>query len=124
MLLGACATSTFALRGNSVDPSANGFVKIDVGTNGNTEVKVRVSNLAPPARLDPNAVTYVVWGRPADGDGGPQNLGALHVGEGERGELDTVTSLHHFILFITVEQSPNPQQPNGPHVLETRVDQS
>jgi len=123
LLFGACATNTFALRGNPVDPSADGAVTIDVGANGNTVVRVRVSHLAPPARIDPNAITYVVWGRPADGDSAPQNLGALHIGEGERGELDTVTSMRHFILFITAEQSPSPAGPNGPHFLEGRVDQ-
>jgi hypothetical protein len=53
--------------------------------------RLSIAALAPPARIDPNAITYVVWGRPADGDGGPQNLGALRIGDGERGELDAVT---------------------------------
>jgi hypothetical protein len=111
------------MRGNSIDPSADGFVHIDVGSNGNTSVKVHVNHLAPPARLDPNAVTYVVWVRSVEGDPRPENLGALHVGEGEGGELNTVTSLHHFVLFVTAEQSPHPDAPSALHVLEARVDQ-
>jgi hypothetical protein len=123
LFLAACGTPTYAFRGNSIDPSADGFVKVDPGPNGNLEVKVRVTHVAPPQRLDPNAITYVVWVRPVEGEPRPQNVGALNVGDGERGELDTVTSLRHFVVFITVEQSPNPESPSAMRVLETRVDQ-
>jgi hypothetical protein len=86
-------------------------------------LKIRVNHVAPPQRLDPNAITYVVWVRPVEGEPRPQNVGALHVGEGEGGELNTVTTLRHFVVFVTAEQSPTPESPSAMHILETRVDQ-
>ena len=99
-------------------PSAEGTVKINKTTNGNTSIDVLVKHLAKPDKLTPPASTYVVWVRGSK-EAAPQNVGALVVDKNLSGELQTTTPLSSFDLFITAEESIQVQQPSGQQLLWT-----
>lgn len=101
-------------------PSAQGTVTAREVDNNNLEVSVKVKHLAPPARIEPGATTYVVWGQPEHG-GQVQNMGALMVDRDESGELTTITPMHRLDVFVTPESRPDATQPTGKHVLGASI---
>jgi hypothetical protein len=85
--------------------------------NGNTEFRLKVENLANPARLTPPASVYVVWVRQRDGQ--PQKEGVIQVDRKFNGSMDATTTIRDGDLFITPEDSPAATAPSGIQVLLT-----
>ncbi len=102
-------------------PATEGTVMATRGENDNTAIEVRVRHLASPEKIAAEATTYVVWAR-AEGNGAPQNLGALQVNKELQGTLRTVTPLRTFDLFITAEPSPTVKQPSTEHLLTASIE--
>ena len=100
-------------------PAAEGTVRATAGENGNTMLRVFVRHLAKPAKVRPDATTYVVWVQPSGG--APQNMGALKVDGDLRGSLTTVTPLKSFDVFITLENSATVQEPSAENVLSASI---
>lgn len=90
------------------------------GPNGNSRLAVTVRHLAPPDRLTPGAVGYVVWVTPLDA-GSPQNVGALKLDSNLTGALNTTTALHQFKLTITAEITPTTQSPTTDAVITSTI---
>ena len=99
-------------------PAAEGTADFARTKNENTSIEVKVKHLASPEKLDPPAVTYVVWVR-QDGEERPQNVGALKVDDNLTGTLATVTPLRRFELFITAEDDGQAREPSGEPLLWT-----
>lgn len=104
-------------------PSADGYVKADVGANGNTNLTVIVANLAPPERVVSGATLYVVWVNLDPKNPAPQNVGVLVLKDDRSGRLETLTPLRDFEVMITAEANRNAGIPTGAPVLRTRVSQ-
>lgn len=83
--------------------------------NGNTELRLKVENLADPARLTPPANTYIVWVQARDGQ--PQKQGVIMVDKNFNGGMDATTTVRDGDLFITPEMSAIVTQPSGIQVL-------
>lgn len=121
LLLSGCALlggGGSAMNASPAIPAVEGHAKFGRAPNGNTSVDVTVKHLADPEKLTPPANTYVVWLRP-NKDAAPQNIGALTVDKKLNGELNTVTALRTFDLFITAEASGQVQAPTGQPLLWT-----
>jgi hypothetical protein len=121
---GCSSQEEFALIATEKAPAAEGVVTVDAGEpNENSTLNISVENLAPPDRLTPPAATYVVWAKSAETpEAKPINLGALDVdSEALDGELETLTPLRQFELFITAEASAEVTEPTGDPVLLTTV---
>ena len=99
-------------------PVAQGKVKFDKTNDGNVSVNLSVKYLADPQKLQPPAVIYVVWVS-SDKDSPAQNIGAIKVDKDREGSLKSVTPLHAFQLFVTVEANGQIQAPVGPRLLWT-----
>lgn len=97
------AAATMPLGRSAEIPAAEGKVKLRQTSNGNTEIKLNVKHLAPPARIDATSAVFVVWVRGLETGALPQNLGALRVNKNLSGKLEAVTSLREFDLFLTCE---------------------
>jgi hypothetical protein len=98
-------------------PGAEGVVKLRQTSNGNTEIKLAVKHLAPPARIEPTSAVFVVWVRGLEAGGLPQNLGALRVNKNLSGKLKAVTPLREFDLFITCEGTQTVTAPTSTELL-------
>ena len=101
-------------------PASEGSVDASKVANGNTLVVIRVKHLAPPAKLAPDATTYVVWIQPRNGD--LQNVGALTLNGDLQGELDTLTPHSRFRVVVTPEASGRVAVPAHPPVFTADVE--
>ena len=112
--------ATLSLTSAQNVPGAMGTVNVTPISNGaNTRLDVKVEHLAPPSKINPKANIYIVWARAANEK--PQNLGALEVDKDLKGELQTLTTLRAFELFLTPEASGSESEPTTPPVLSTHV---
>jgi hypothetical protein len=99
-------------------PAAEGTVKFTKADNGNTAIHLLVKHLANPQNLTPPANTYVVWLQP-DKESAPEKLGLLVVNQNLDGELNGVTRLHRFEMFVTGEKSGHINGPSGDKLFWT-----
>ncbi|MHB1795900.1 MAG: hypothetical protein ACYCPO_13125 [Acidobacteriaceae bacterium] len=111
---------TYHMTTSSSIPAASGVVTVKKsGQNHNTELDVKVSNLARPANLAQSANVYILWVRPSDG--AAVNAGAIRVNKNLDGELKTATTSKNCDVFITAEQRATVTSPEGPELLQTHI---
>lgn len=116
---GSNATKIQMTANRTQTPAAQGTVTVSTGNNNNTQLDVKVKDLAPPANLQHPAEVYVVWIQPENQS--PKNEGQIMVKPDRSGQLKTETPFKHFKLFITAEKSPTVTSPSGPQVLNTLI---
>jgi hypothetical protein len=101
-------------------PAARGVVEVKRADGNNVDIKVKVDHLAMPSALNPEATTYVVWLRPAEG-GPVQNIGVMPVNDKREGRFSTKTPFRQFEVFVTAERQANVTEPGGLQVLRAQV---
>jgi hypothetical protein len=113
-------TKTYHMTADRSVPAASGVVNVHRGgANRNTELDIKVSNLARPASLSSPGNVYILWLRP-NGQA-PANQGALRVNKNLDGELKVATTSTDCDVFITAEQSATATAPAGSQVLHTHI---
>jgi len=110
------------MRSGSGVPASQGTVEATAADNGNTNLSIRVSHLAPPQRMASGATVYVVWVRPRDSV--QQNVGALTLNDKLEGRLETVTPHSRFLVSITPESDGMVAGPTNVPVFTADVDRS
>lgn len=124
--LGACS-QRLEFDVSTVEPAAEGVVRIDRDKNNNYEIDLDVIRLSDPIRLTPPKSTYVVWMETTQN--GTQNIGQLKSSEGMfskalKGSLNTSTPYEPVSFFITAEETGNITSPGQVVVMRTpRVNQ-
>jgi hypothetical protein len=122
MLAGTAAWGKkFALVMSPSVPAAKGTAETSADRNGNTELTVKVENLALPTALKHPAATYVIWIQQAGQQ--PTNAGKMDVGGNLKGEFKTSTPLKTFEIFATAENNPLTQTPSGERIFHATVQQ-
>ncbi len=107
---------------SSVVPAAQGKVKVKKDNNNNYGIKISITNLAEPKRLQPPKNTYVVWMQTADN--GTKNIGQINSSTGFlssklKASFETVSSFKPQRIFITAEDDASIQYPGMQVVLST-----
>ena len=121
VLLCSCSRS-INFNKSAVVPAASGKVRIKEDKNDNYSIHIKISNLAPPERLQPPMEYYVVW---METDGNPvQNLGRLISSsplfvKSLKASLKTVTTYRPSRFFITAEDKTDIQFPRGQQIIST-----
>lgn len=100
---------------------AKGSVVFKTTLYSGTRIIVRIENLPEPEKLNPPGYAYVAWVQ-SDREAPPQNVGALALDVDLNGELRSITPLHEFAFFVTVEPSSDAPQPTGPPLFWTHKD--
>lgn len=101
-------------------PAAHGTVQVKRDSpSANTELDVKVWDLANPRSLTPPENIYVVWVRPRSGS--VEKEGAIDVGSNLKGELKATTTATDADVFITAESNETVSSPTGPEVLHTHI---
>ena len=114
------SSKTFHMTASSSIPAASGLVTVNKsGQNRNTQLDVKVSNLAKPANLAEAANVYILWIRPSGG--AAVNEGAIRVNKNLDGELKTATTSKNCDVFITAEQSATATSPQGQELLHANI---
>lgn len=117
----SCATKTHFLT-SSVAPAAEGTIKVNKDKNKNYVIKIQISNLAEPSRLQPPKSTYVVW---MEGDKNEtKNIGQIKsstdlLSKRLKGSFETVSSAKPRKIFITSENDASIQYPNNADIVLT-----
>jgi hypothetical protein len=99
-------------------PAARGNVTYSKDKNNNYEIKLEISYLAEPNRLQPPKAAYVVW-LESDQSSNPINLGQIVGTSKLKIKFETVSSSKPKRIFITAEDDPSIQYPGSYLVLET-----
>jgi hypothetical protein len=116
--------TNWPMTGSTATPAANGEVTVSEGSNGNTQLTIKVHHLAPPQKVAANATGYVAWVVPV----GPQsaagqqiNVGAIQLDSDLSGSLRTVTPQRRFDVIVTPESNLAAGQPTNPPVLTASI---
>lgn len=113
----AMAAAAMPLGSSTAIPAAQGDARVRTTQNGNTEVRLRISHLAPPGRIVSGAEVFVVWLRgQAPGDE-VRNMGALKVNDKLNAKFTATTPMKSFDMFITCEQSQTVTLPDSLELL-------
>ena len=91
-------------------------------SQGNTKLTLKVLHLAPPARLQDGATTFVVWQR-KDSDKAWTRVGGLVYKEGDReGKLEEASVPETtFQLIVTAEEKADVASPSPAILFEQKV---
>lgn len=99
-------------------PAARGNVSYCKDKNNNYEIKLQISYLAEPNRLQPAKNAYVVW-MESDQNPNPINLGQIVGTSKLKIKFEAVSSSKPKRIFITAEDDPTIHYPGSYLVLET-----
>lgn len=117
LLASSCHSSMNFLASSAV-PAATGKVQIKRDKNENYLIKITVQNLAPANRLSPPQRTYIAWIE--SGRNSIKKLGLLEPRSKNLDATLTATVVDSpSRIFITAENSPEIEYPNGTEVLAT-----
>ncbi|CAN5831753.1 hypothetical protein BH11BAC3_BH11BAC3_37030 [soil metagenome] len=120
-IFSSCAKK-ISFQTSTVAPAAQGTVKVNKDDNNNYKVKVAITNLAEPKRLQPAKNTYVVWMETASD--GTKNIGQINSSTGFlssklKASFEAVSSFKPTKIFITAEDDAAIQYPGMQVVLST-----
>jgi len=119
--LNSCATKMPFLS-STIVPGAEGFVKVNRDKNKNYVIKVQISNLADPSKLQSPKSTYIVW---MEGDNNEtKNIGKIKsssdlLSKRLKGTLETVSPIKPRKVFISAENDASIEYANYSDVVLT-----
>lgn len=118
----SCAgTREYVLQGTNVATGADGQLRVEELDGGNYQVNISVSNLLPPARVNEELTTYVVWIQPSEQT--PQRVGTLNYDADERtGEMMATTAITAFQVVVSAEVAPDVATPSEHVVFRASVE--
>ncbi|WP_041259368.1 hypothetical protein [Fibrella aestuarina] len=122
-LAGSSCTPNMKFNTSTIVPSATGEIKVRKDRNQNYAIDIRIFNLAEPEKLSPAKSAYVVW-MESDGNSSPKKLGRINTGTGLfskalKAELHTTVTTKPTRIFVSAEDSPDVDYPQGAVVLST-----
>ncbi len=120
-VLFSCARKT-GFQTSTVVPAARGDVKVKKDDNKNYQIKIKISGLAEPNRLDPAKQNYVVWLESENHT--INNLGRITsssnlLSKSLKASFETVSSVKPIKIFLTAEDDASVQYPGTQVILTT-----
>ncbi len=118
----SCSTK-YPFLVSSVVPATQGTVKIKQDDNKNYVIKIDLSNLAEPERLDPSNSNYIVWMNTDNNL--TKNIGQIKVKNPSKSKknnasLETISAMKPTKIFLTAENDVRTQYPSGEVLLSTK----
>jgi hypothetical protein len=106
------------LENSDVVPAARGDVVVKKDKNNNYNIKLEISYLAEPERLQPPKKYYIVW-LSSDQNNIPINIGQIVVSSKLKIKFESSSSSQPKRIFITAEDDASTQYPSQYIILET-----
>jgi hypothetical protein len=103
---------------SNIVPAARGDVTVKKDKNNNYNIKLEISYLAEPERLQPPKKYYVVW-LSSNENQIPLNIGQIVGTSKLHVKFETVSSSKPKRIFVTAEDDVTTQYPSRYVVLET-----
>jgi len=116
-LFSSCSKSV-KFENSNVIPAARGDVDVRKDKNNNYNIKLEISYLAEPERLQPPKKYYVVW-LSSEENQIPLNIGQIVVTSKLHVKFESVSSSKPKRIFVTAEDDVSTQYPGQYIVLET-----
>jgi hypothetical protein len=117
--IAGCA-STYEMPTEAPNYAAIADIEVRVNKTDLREMTLRIEHLAPPRRIDPSLVAYVVW-MTVPGHG-TSKLGQLEYDEDDREGRLLATSAHRkFEVLVTLESDLSAASPSNNVVLRKLV---
>jgi len=114
----SCSQKVVSFQISQVVPAAKGTVKVKKDNNKNYTIKISLSDLAGPDRLQPPKNTYIVWMETENKS--TKNIGQINSSPRSlSASLETVSSFKPQKIFITAEDDAGVQYPAGQVILST-----
>jgi hypothetical protein len=116
------STKTVSFNTSTVEPAAEGTVKVKKDNNSNYHIDVNVTNLADSKKLTPSKNAYVVWIETKET--GIKNIGQVQSSSGmfsktKKASIETVSPTKPTRIFITAEDDAMIQSPGTQIILTT-----
>jgi hypothetical protein len=117
LMLACGGPLTYKVPATSKANGADALIKADIKKAENvTAIHIDVTNLAPPARITPDATTFVVWGRKNTSNQWSR-IGDIVYKEGDRsGQFEGTFPEQELDLEISVEKDRSTAAPS-PDIL-------
>ena len=112
---GSGCAKQVAFRPTPLAGTGKATAKVELTYDRNNTLEVTLAGVPDPASVNPGYTRYVLWAATPDRQH-IVNIGQLRVNETRNAELNTLTPLRNFLLFITVEPSGDVMTP-GPDVI-------
>jgi len=105
-------------------PAARGTITVKTDKNKNHAIKINITNLAEPERLQPAKKLYMVWIETDQNI--TKNIGQIKTSSGTfsktlKATFETVTTFNPKRVFITAENDANVQTPNWEVILTSET---
>lgn len=126
ILLGAflsCSKKMDFMTSETV-PAARGTITVKTDKNKNHAIKINITNLAEPERLQPAKKLYMVWIETDQNV--TKNIGQIKTSSGTfsktlKATFETVTTFNPKRVFITAENDSDVQVPNWEVILTSET---
>ena len=115
MLLTAACNRQIRLATLPLARGGEATVRVELTYDRNNTLRIQLSNVADPSALNPAYTRYVLWVATPDRQT-TVNAGQIRVDENRRAEMQTLTPLREFVLFITAEARGDVTTP-GPDIV-------
>ena len=115
MLLTAACSRQIRLATLPLARGGEATVRVELTYDRNNTLRIQLSNVADPSVLNPAYTRYVLWVATPDRQT-IVNAGQIRVDENRRAEMQTLTPLREFVLFITAEARGDVTAP-GPDIV-------
>lgn len=103
---------------SSIVPAARGHVNVKKDKNNNYNIKLELSYLAEPNRLDPPKQFYVVW-LSSNANETPLNIGQIVGTSKLHVSFESVSASKPKRIFVTAEDEASAKYPSSYIILET-----
>lgn len=119
LLTAAC---TRQIRFAALPPARGGeaSVRVELTYDRNNTLRIQLSNVPDPSAINPTYTRYVLWVATPDRQT-VVNAGQIRVDENRRAEMQTLTPLRDFVLFITAETRGDVTSPGPDMVFQSEA---
>ena len=95
-------------------------VRVELTYDRNNTLRVQLSNVPDPSALNSAYTRYVFWVATPDRQT-VVNAGQIRVGENRKAEMQTLTPLRDFVVFITAEARGDVTSPGPDMVFQSEA---
>jgi len=95
-------------------------VRVELTYDRNNTLRVQLSNVPDPSALNSAYTRYVLWVATADRQS-VVNAGQIRVDENRKAEMQTLTPLRDFVVFITAEVRGDVTSPGPDMVFQSEA---
>ena len=120
MLLTAACNRQIRLAPLPLARGGEASIRVELTYDRNNTLRIQLSNVPDPSALNSAYTRYVLWVSTPDKQS-VVNAGQIRVDENRKAEMQTLTPLRDFILFITAEARGDVTSPGPDRVFQSEA---